>query len=183
MPRRHHLLLSESQHWLRAPSRSPASSRPSSPLSPSRSDSISRVRHFHRHHTTSITSVLEQDAVKKTKDREVDTTRHNEGVDEGPAKRWVKWMQGNRMRNQMPVCIILVTLFVKWCVGLSSYSGAFNPPYRLLGIFIVILQVLVSLQCLVITKHSGTGWKLQITCLSDNGILMTCNIGVWTTLR
>lgn len=38
-------------------------------------------------------------------------------------KRWVRWMHKNGMKSWVAPAAIGASIWVKWCIGLGSYSG------------------------------------------------------------
>ncbi len=44
-------------------------------------------------------------------------------VDRSLGKLWIRWMYRNHMKEGLTVCSVLATLWLKWCVGMGSYSG------------------------------------------------------------
>jgi alpha-1,3-glucosyltransferase len=41
----------------------------------------------------------------------------------GMARRWVKWMHTQNLRVWVVPSAVLASIWVKWCIGLGSYSG------------------------------------------------------------
>lgn len=137
MPRRHFLLQTESQQWLRAAPLSPSSSRPASPLSvvstnPPDSVLASPPLRPRREPTLSFSSLLESDPAAAIRRRRSsiaqDSLPPKEIWDDGEmklgaARRWIRWMHRNRMREEVLVCSIAAAVWIKWCVGLGGYSG------------------------------------------------------------
>jgi alpha-1,3-glucosyltransferase len=105
VPRRHHLLQTESQKWLYTPSISPGSSRPVSPT-------VAHDR-LSRHPQLSFSALLEEPTSQK---RVVDEQR-------GWARKWVRWMHRNGMRGWVIPVSMVAAAWVKWLVGLGGYSG------------------------------------------------------------
>ncbi|KAH9891589.1 ALG6, ALG8 glycosyltransferase family-domain-containing protein [Cubamyces lactineus] len=128
VPRRHHILqTSESRHWLGTPPLSPHS-RPVSPLTPLASSPTRR----RLHPTLSFSSLGVQDA-KRTVSASHSTTyspqkERRTDDDEGMAKRLLRWMHHENMKAWVLPCLVLASLWVKWAVGLGSYSGQGTPP-------------------------------------------------------
>ena len=124
MPRRHFLLQTESQQWLRLAPLSPSSSRPASPLSAvstappgsALTNSPSRPR---REHTLSFSSLLENDSATTARLRSSSIShtygRAKETKEELESKasagrRWIRWMHRNRMRNEVLTCSITIAI-------------------------------------------------------------------------
>ena len=42
---------------------------------------------------------------------------------QGAGKRWIKWMHRNRLQDYVTPCMVAGAVCIKWCVGLSGYSG------------------------------------------------------------
>ncbi len=139
-PRRHFLLQTESQHWLRAPPISPSSSRAVTPEPSRTKNEKSGVRNRVRKHErerkhSSFSSLAELDDVKDAKraspslsgmvQRQGDVAKEAgpDDVDRSLGKLWIRWMYRNHMKEGLTVCSVLATLWLKWCVGMGSYSG------------------------------------------------------------
>ncbi|OCB89872.1 glucosyltransferase [Sanghuangporus baumii] len=145
VPTRHFLLQTESHQWLTSGtlSGSPASSRPTSPVSavstsfPHDGFSSTSPRLGRRQPALSFSSLHEY-GNSTSKDRKLpsasgslrrkDDDRGEDGVDAGMGRRWIRWMHRNRMREGVLPCSIGAALWIKWCVGLGGYSGAGTPP-------------------------------------------------------
>ncbi|KAF8513781.1 ALG6, ALG8 glycosyltransferase family-domain-containing protein [Gautieria morchelliformis] len=110
VPRRHHLLQTESQKWMYTPSISPGSSRPVSPTMAH--DRLSR------HPQLSFSALLEQPAGQK---RVVDEQC-------GWARKWVRWMHRSGMRGWVIPVSMVGAAWIKWLVSLGGYSGFNTPP-------------------------------------------------------
>ncbi|KZT73712.1 glycosyltransferase family 57 protein [Daedalea quercina L-15889] len=132
VPRKHHTLqASESPHWLGSPTPSASSSRPVSPFSLSGShtwsESMSR-RRLNRQLSFSSLKEQEQSLASPL------LSAHNEGrkADSehagGMGKRWVRWMHKHGMKHWVVPCAVLASVWVKWSIGLGSYSGQGTPP-------------------------------------------------------
>ncbi|KAI0087799.1 ALG6, ALG8 glycosyltransferase family-domain-containing protein [Irpex rosettiformis] len=132
IPRRHlDLQRSESQHWLGSPPLSPISvnSRAISPLSFA-STSPTRTR---RKHTQSITSLLESDRERwkpplPTIQQGVPSRGEKNDLHNSPARGWVRWMHRQGLKDWVIIIAIVLSVLVKWCIGLGSYSGQATPP-------------------------------------------------------
>jgi alpha-1,3-glucosyltransferase len=110
-PRRHYLLQQQSSQWLSS-AISPPVSRPSSPLNPNSTR--------HRRHKSSLSfSSLAEQHVKIRRDGKVD------GVNASATRRWVRWMHKHGFQNWVLPVEILAAIWVKWAVGLGSYSGTY----------------------------------------------------------
>ena len=68
-----------------------------------------------------ISSLAEQH-VKLRKNGKVD------GVNGSATLRWVCWMHRHGFQNWVLPAQILAAIWVKWAVGLRSYSGAYLTP-------------------------------------------------------
>lgn len=127
-PRRHLLLQTESQQWLRAPPLSPVS-RPVSSLAVSYSGASSQPQAFkppRREKTLSFSSLQAQGARQHLVGLAGALRQERESDQEdtgGAGKRWIRWMHKHRMRQWVVPCAILASAWVKWCIGLGSYSG------------------------------------------------------------
>jgi alpha-1,3-glucosyltransferase len=54
------------------------------------------------------------------------TTSRSEGSTEvGMARRWVKWMHAQGLRDWVVLTSVSASILVKWTIGLGSYSGKF----------------------------------------------------------
>lgn len=123
-----HLLESHQQRWLYAPSLSPApSSRAISPaprsFSPghgSRSNrnlSFSTLMESERSRRTSVSpSFLRHEPRVKPKSASA-------GEEHSMGKRWVRWMHKNGMKQLVVPAAIAGSLWIRWAIGLASYSG------------------------------------------------------------
>ncbi|KAI0768999.1 ALG6, ALG8 glycosyltransferase family-domain-containing protein [Trametes elegans] len=127
IPRRHHILqTSESQHWLGTPPLSPRS-RPTSPLanapaSPSRKRLKQAISFsslgIHDSLRPPSTSHLGPPAQKERRSED----------DNGMARRLLRWMHHENMKSWAVPSLVLASVWVKWAVGLGSYSGQGTPP-------------------------------------------------------
>ena len=45
------------------------------------------------------------------------------GWEGGFAKRWIRWMHKEGMKQWILPCVLLATMWIKWAIGLGSYSG------------------------------------------------------------
>ncbi|PVF95014.1 hypothetical protein CPB86DRAFT_608014 [Serendipita vermifera] len=111
-PRRHYLLQQQSSQWLQSPGNiSPPVSRPSSPLNPNGSQS------FRRKHQPSLSLSSFAEGHAKSKEGRIS------GVNGSLARRLTRWMHKNGFKAWVLPVQILCALWVKWAVGLGSYSG------------------------------------------------------------
>ena len=141
IPSRHFLLQTESQEWLNSAQESVTSSRPSTPLSPisptegsfkppslrkTRREpalSFSTLHELHQSYPNQklrkpppVGSISSRIHAKSRAESQI-----NDNV--GMGRRWIKWMHRNRMQDRVLVCSVAAALWLKWCVGLSGYSG------------------------------------------------------------
>jgi hypothetical protein len=129
-PRRHYLLQQQSSQWLSS-AISPPISRPSSPLNPN------SIRHRRHKPSLSFSSLAEQH-VKPRRDGKVD------GVNGSATRRWVRWMYKHGFQNWVLPAEILAAIWVKWAVGLGSYSGTYLRPFSLCPLVLDELILSVS---------------------------------------
>ncbi|KAI0729617.1 glycosyltransferase family 57 protein [Fomitopsis betulina] len=133
VPRKHHILqASESPHWLGSPTHSAASSRPVSPLSLNGSHTLSpSVSRRRLSRQLSFSSVREQDQLLGSPLRTTHAHDHHktngEHVD-SMGRRWVRWMHKHGLKRWVVPCAVLASVWVKWSIGLGSYSGQSTPP-------------------------------------------------------
>ncbi|KAI8994135.1 ALG6, ALG8 glycosyltransferase family-domain-containing protein [Trametes punicea] len=128
VPRRHHILqTSESRHWLGTPPLSPHSR----PISPSSATATSPLRR-RLNASLSFSSLGVQDGHRGVSSAHLPTLPpHKEQRledDGGMAKRLIRWMHHEHMKAWVGPCMILASVWVKWAVGLGSYSGQGTPP-------------------------------------------------------
>jgi alpha-1,3-glucosyltransferase len=108
-----------------------ASSRATSPTSSTFPSSQSLHRRVHHH--LSFSTLLEKDegirnivvrekerAEKEKAEREKQKEREE---DASMGKRWVRWMHKSGMKPLVAPAAIGASIWVKWCIGLGSYSG------------------------------------------------------------
>ncbi len=162
VPLRHHILqTSESRHWLGTPPLSPYSP-PISPLSTSATSPLRRQKRLSQtvslnaiasHERTRVTSITYPAALHPYKERKP--------VDEGSmAKRWLRWMHHEHMKAYVVPSLILASLWVKWAVGLGSYSGLQFIRFRQCHIRLpVVAQAKGRRLCSATTRHNDTGWS------------------------
>ncbi|TCD70905.1 Glucosyltransferase-like protein [Steccherinum ochraceum] len=131
IPRRHHYLqANESRHWLPSPSVSPVSTRAASPPS---AHPTTSPRAYRLPQRARLSSVLEQDGHQPlsfpyasqphTRARPPDEDKHEGSM----SRRWVRWMHKQGMKQWVLPSVILISTWVKWCIGLGSYSGHNTP--------------------------------------------------------
>ncbi|KAH9846376.1 ALG6, ALG8 glycosyltransferase family-domain-containing protein [Lenzites betulinus] len=128
VPRRHHILqTSESRHWLGTP---PLSLR-SRPISPLAATAASPTRR-RLNPSLSFNSLYSQDGQRGSPalhSSVLDAQKaHKVDEEDGAAKRLLRWMHHENMRAWIAPCLILASIWVKWAVGLASYSGRDTPP-------------------------------------------------------
>lgn len=122
-PRRH---LIENSTWLRAQSQSPVSMRAVSPATsqtfshdPSSRMSIGRRTSLRHQSFSSIQGLSKIGSSQKTSQHELDV---------GMGRRWLRWMEKQGMKDWIVPGAIVVSLYLKWCLGLGSHSGKNSPP-------------------------------------------------------
>jgi len=125
-PRRHFLLQTESQHWLRAPPISPSSSRAVTPERERKHSNFSSLAELNdvkdaKRASPSLSGMVQRQG-------NVAKEAGPDDVDRSLGKLWIRWMYRNHMKEGLTVCSVLATLWLKWCVGMGSYSGAGTPP-------------------------------------------------------
>ncbi|KAG9308454.1 glycosyltransferase family 57 protein [Chiua virens] len=54
--------------------------------------------------------------------------QHDDVLDYGAVRRWVRWMHRQGMKAWVVPCAIAASTCVKWCIGLGSHSGYATPP-------------------------------------------------------
>ncbi len=159
IPRRHHILqTSESRHWLSTPPLSPFSP-PTSPLSATTTSSARKKR---------ISQTLSLNAIPGHDPRRVTSVsyppklhpykEHQSDVDGSMGRRWLRWMHHENMKVWIIPSLILASIWVKWAVGIGSYSGEFmclRQCYRCSQ----NAQGRVHLRCMVTMKPNDTGWS------------------------
>ncbi|KAI0699297.1 ALG6, ALG8 glycosyltransferase family-domain-containing protein [Cerioporus squamosus] len=129
VPRRHHILQTESRHWLGTPPLSPYSP-PTSPLS---ATATSPARNRKR-----ISQTLSLNSLSGHDPRRVPSAAHPPSLhlhkehksedDRSMARRWLRWMHQENMKAWIVPSLVLASIWVKWAVGLGSYSGQGTPP-------------------------------------------------------
>ncbi|KAI0917254.1 hypothetical protein AcW1_010352 [Taiwanofungus camphoratus] len=134
IPQRHYTLqASESRYWLGSPTLSAASSRPVSPLSlPANATSPQQKSQRRLSHQLSFSALMDQEPrggshyahathALPSGERKVEAMG-------GLGKRWVRWMHKQGMKYLVIPSTVLASVWVKWIVGLGSYSGQGTPP-------------------------------------------------------
>ena len=124
-PRRHLLETTESQHWLRTPPLSPSTSRGASPvfqnftqLPPS-----SKLAGSSNHHM-SFSALAEIEKIPPSNSSiQIKTDEKNQDGNAGMGKRWIRWMHKRGMKGWVTPSVIIASTWIKWCIGLGSYSG------------------------------------------------------------
>ena len=133
IPRRDLLHTYESNRWLHSPSHSPSSSRPVSPVS-------QIPGNFHRpRHTRpfSFSTLMDHEKPRRSpvspsllRNERMHTRLKGESGHEvhGAGKRWIRWMHKHGMKHWVVPVAILASAWIRWCIGLGSYSGQSTPP-------------------------------------------------------
>ena len=157
-----HLLESHQQRWLYSPSLSPApSSRAISPGSQSvhtrarskRNISFSTLMENERPRRTSVSPSFLRHGTR-AKSKSVLAEEHSMG------KRWVRWMHKNGMKQLVVPAAIAGSLWVRWAIGLASYSGM-SATNGLIMSAHAFVQDKIPRQCMVITRRKDIGWNLR----------------------
>ncbi|KAH0832368.1 glycosyltransferase family 57 protein [Lanmaoa asiatica] len=148
VPRRHLLHTSESLSWLKAATFSDVDSQPRciSPLSAA--SSTPSVFHSSSSRRLSFSVLLEQE--RQARATALRRTQNEDAVYQGAVRRWVRWMHKHGMKPWVIPCAITASTYVKWCIGLGSYSGMF------------LIHGMPLRQCSVIMRHSDTWMELTI---------------------
>ncbi|KAH7915868.1 glycosyltransferase family 57 protein [Hygrophoropsis aurantiaca] len=133
VPRRHLLQTAESSQWLRLDTFSDTNwpSRGISPVSAT-SSVASNFPTSTASKRLSFSALLEQEklsrgipaSVSYAKDREEPI----EDSKSGGARRWVRWMHRHGLKVWVVPSAIVASIWVKWCIGLGTYSGHATPP-------------------------------------------------------
>jgi hypothetical protein len=108
VPLRHQALQPTPDAWIRTPS--PPSTRTISPTTPIRGGFSRASAHYSY---ASFSTVMETGNPKETPWQE----------EQGFGRRWLRWMHKNGVRHWIVPCTLLASILVRWCIGLSSYSG------------------------------------------------------------
>ncbi|KAG6379392.1 glycosyltransferase family 57 protein [Boletus reticuloceps] len=126
VPRRHLSHTSESLSWLKAGAFSDVDSqaRCISPLSAASSTPSLFPPSSSRQLSFSV--LLEQE--KRARVAALRRTQSEDTMDQGAVRRCVRWMHKHNMKGWVVPCAIAASTYVKWCIGLGSYSGYGTPP-------------------------------------------------------
>ncbi|KZT09122.1 glycosyltransferase family 57 protein [Laetiporus sulphureus 93-53] len=132
VPVKHHnLAASESSHWLGSPTLSVSSSRPISPMSlgGTSGDPPVLARRRRLSYQLSFSSLMEMELgahpLRAERTHKSDPERDS---GEGMGRRWVRWMHKHGAKRWVVPCAVLMSVWIKWAVGLGSYSGQGAPP-------------------------------------------------------
>lgn len=126
IPRRDLLHTHESKRWLYSPSHSPVSSRAISPVSqnpgspghPNRPLSFSTLMDYEKPQRSPLSPTFLRNETKSRVKQPV--------VEEhGAGKRWIRWMHKHGLKNWVVPGVVVASIWVRWCIGLGSYSGKF----------------------------------------------------------
>jgi hypothetical protein len=118
VPRRHHLLQTESVSWLHSPTSSPPP--PASPI-PQRQDSPTNAEVRRRSRKSSQTkSVTHQHALSFHR------ATPQVASDASLARQWVRWMEKNGLEDWISFSAISFAVLIRCMVGLGPYSGWFH---------------------------------------------------------
>ncbi len=124
VPRRHHILQTESRHWLGTPPLSPYSP----PVSPFSATATSPARSRKRiSQTLSLNNLSGHDPRRASSAAHPPSLHpykeHKSEDDRSMARRWLRWMHQENMKAWIVPSLVLASIWVKWAVGLGSYSG------------------------------------------------------------
>jgi alpha-1,3-glucosyltransferase len=122
-PRRHFLDTSGSQLWLRTPPMSPSTSRGASPTTHQFPSYPTRLG-GHRDRVQSFSSLAELKTLSTIASH--GETREPHDADVGMGKRWIRWMHKQGMKQWVVPSAIIASAWIKWGIGLGSYSGRLN---------------------------------------------------------
>lgn len=132
IPQRHLLQTHESHHWLRYSSRSPGPSRTVSPVA----QTLSNATNHHSRRHLSFGTLTDQDKTSRShlshilsRDEAGIASRGKLKYEHGMGRRWIWWAHKNGMKQWVVPGIILASIWVRWGVGLGSYSGQFTHDY------------------------------------------------------
>ncbi|KAH9841629.1 glycosyltransferase family 57 protein [Rhodofomes roseus] len=132
VPRKHHILqASESPHWLGSPTLSASSSRPVSPFSLGGSHTLSPPtsrRRLSRQLSFSSLKEQEQSLASPLSAHAHERRKADSEHGGGMGRRWVRWMHKQGLKRWVVPCAVLTSVWVKWSIGLGSYSGQGTPP-------------------------------------------------------
>ena len=165
---------------------SAASSRPVSPLSLNGSHTLSpSVSRRRISRQLSFSSLREQDQSLGSPLLTAHAHAHGKPDGEhagGMGRRWVRWMHKHGLKRWVVPCAVLASVWVKWSIGLGSYSGQWQGVSSTRpGAHMVATQDRVRRQCMVTTRRSGIGWNSRYTYRYESGTHMTYHIGGSTT--
>ncbi|KAH7919268.1 hypothetical protein BV22DRAFT_1023274 [Leucogyrophana mollusca] len=133
VPRRHLLQTAESSQWLRLDTFSDTRwpSRGVSPVSAA-SSTASAFPTSSASKRLSFSALMEQEKMVRgiTASASHLKERQESEDDLGPggARRWVRWMHRHGMKAWVVPCAVAASMWVKWCIGLGTYSGHATPP-------------------------------------------------------
>ncbi|KIJ59031.1 glycosyltransferase family 57 protein [Hydnomerulius pinastri MD-312] len=131
VPRRHLLQTSESLHWLKVGAFSDVDwqARGVSPVSAA-SSTGSNFPSSSASKRLSFSALLEQERVARGIPTSASLRRDQEDdrEDHGAGRRWIRWMHRHGMKSWVVPSAIAASIWVKWCIGLGSYSGQGTPP-------------------------------------------------------
>ncbi|KAK7469253.1 Glucosyltransferase-like protein [Stygiomarasmius scandens] len=127
-PQRHLLESNVRQSWLRTPPLSPVSSRA---ISPTSTRALSKSPQLQK----SFNSLLDHESSEHGATHTFPRMHSTEGLGPRPktvegsmARRFVRWTHRQGRRNWALLFVFLVSVLVKYCIGLGSYSGQGTPP-------------------------------------------------------
>jgi len=108
---------------------SPLSSRGVSPVSQTFNDNTHA--HWNRTHSKSFSSLLELENLNASTSTLVPASarpKHQEKADAETAmgRRWIRWMHKRGIKGWVVPGAILASTWIKYCIGLGSYSGQFS---------------------------------------------------------
>lgn len=128
-PRRHLLESSASQHWLRTPPLSATSSRAASPASAYGSTTSFQPHRTLQHHT-SFSSLLEREQAARgilkpgaARAKSHESLKADAAAENAMGRRWIRWMHKRGIKQWVVPGGIILSMLVKVCMGLGSYSG------------------------------------------------------------
>jgi alpha-1,3-glucosyltransferase len=161
IPDRHLLHSHQSQQWLYSPSHSPSSSPALSPTS----QTFGRATGSHSNRHLSFSTLMEHERPRRSSwsstflRNEVKVGSKGTPTGEpGLGKRWIRWMHGHGMKQWVVPSAIIASIWIRWGIGLGSYSGKFSRNY-LRGCISIIAQATIPRLCMATTRHSGIGWN------------------------
>jgi alpha-1,3-glucosyltransferase len=98
------------------------------PLSSSSSSSFWTKQNDRRHLSFSSLAEVEEPAAAaadtmETTNSAFKSSKQTSDGEGGMGKQWVKWMHRNGMRNWVVPGAVMATTWIKWSIGLGSYSG------------------------------------------------------------